>query len=137
MFYICIIKKYSNSLSEALAIKDSNLNEFQTLKNEISDYINFLSNLNPSKETHYSDLNKWSEPAYNTVHINLKKHGFINGEPELNKKNFKASIWWKIYGMLSNINYSTFVTNENVALHHISAYNRNKAFIQELQELIK
>ena len=66
----------------------------------------------------------------------LKKYGFVNGEPEINAKNFKATFWWQIYDLVSNIIYSPNLKTE-VFSHHSSAYERNEALIIEVNYILQ
>ncbi len=88
-----------------------------------------------SKRTHYTDLELWSEPAYEFIRKMLNKYGFINGNPEANAKNPNANFWWQIYCLLSNIVYSPNLVSE-VAYHHSSAFERNRALMIELNILL-
>ena len=89
-----------------------------------------------SKKTHYHNLDEWSKPIWNHIHEMLHKHGFISGDPEANLKNLKASFWWGIYKIFSNIIYSPNLVTE-VSLHHSSAWERNQAFHKELEILME
>lgn len=89
-----------------------------------------------SKNTHYDNLDAWSNKAYAYIHDMLKKYGFKNGDVEANNKNTDARFWWTIYGVLSSITYSPFLKTD-VSLHHSSAYERNEAMVQEIKSLIK
>lgn len=81
-----------------------------------------------SKKTHYNDLNLWSDEAYDFIHQMLKKYGFVNGDPE-------AHFWWQVYGLLSSIIYSPYLKSE-VAYHHSSAFERNRALLGELNDFL-
>jgi len=84
-----------------------------------------------SKKTHYEDLELWSKDAYGYIHDMLNKYGFKNGDPAANAQNANASLWWNVYGLLSNIIYSPNLKSE-VAYHHSSAFERNRALLAEL-----
>jgi hypothetical protein len=88
-----------------------------------------------SKHTHYKDLDSWSNKVYDFIHKKLKRHGFVNGEPELNRKNLNASVWRAIYGGFGSIVYSPHLKTE-VSLHHSSAFERNEALVLELDDLV-
>lgn len=88
-----------------------------------------------SKKTHYEQLEEWSKPAYGFIHDMLHKYGFVNGNPEANAKNPEASFWWAVYGLISNIIYSPNLKSE-VAYHHSSAFERNRALLAELNIII-
>lgn len=88
-----------------------------------------------SKRTHYEELEEWSKPAYGFIHDMLHKYGFVNGNPEANAKNANASLWWSVYGLLSNIIYSPNLKSE-VAYHHSSAFERNRALLAELNIIL-
>ncbi len=111
--------------------------ENKEVKEDLKLYYNLLQSLSStaSKKTHYDKLNEWSDKAYGFIHDMLKKYGFKNGQPEVNKLNNDASFWWAIYGVLSSICYSPYLETE-VAIHHSSAWERNKAMIAEMKSLI-
>jgi len=88
-----------------------------------------------SKKTHYQELEEWSKPAYGFIHDMLHKYGFVNGDPAANAKNPAASLWWAMYGLISNITYSPNLKSE-VAYHHSSAFERNRALLAELNTVI-
>lgn len=88
-----------------------------------------------SKRTHYDQLEDWSNPAYGFIHDMLHKYGFVNGDPEANAKNANASFWWNVYGLLGSIIYSPYLKSE-VAYHHSSAFERNRALLAELNIIL-
>lgn len=88
-----------------------------------------------SKKTHYEDLNIWSDDVYGFIHRMLEKYGFVNGNPEANAKNPEANFWWMVYGLMSSIIYSPYLKSE-VAYHHSSAFERNRALLGELNDLL-
>ena len=105
---------------------------------DIKEYLSLIKELSntASKKTHYDNLNVWSDAAYPFIHDRLKKYGFANGQPEVNKKNPNASLWWMIYQLLSNITYSPNLRTE-VSSHHSSAFERNEAMRMDLEKLIE
>ena len=88
-----------------------------------------------SKRTHYGDLNLWSNAVFGYVHDMLKKHKFVNGDPEANTLLPDAMFWWKVYSIVSNVIYSPHLKSE-VAYHHSSAYERNEALILEINDVL-
>lgn len=123
--------RISYSLTEAVEQKP--LASEKALK-DLEGYLTLLKSLSTtaSKQTHYHKLNDWSDVAYGYVHDMLKKYDFKNGGPD---QNDNARFWWTVYGMVSSIHYSTFLTT-NVALHHSSAFERNEALTKEIEYLI-
>lgn len=105
----------------------SDVKQFKELLDELSE--------TTSKETHYHNLDKWSDQAYGHVHDMLKKYGFKNGDVEANKKNPDASFWWSIYGIVSFCIYSPNLETQ-VANHHSSAWERNEALRKDIQDLL-
>jgi len=100
------------------------------------DFVLFYANLvfsreKHSKETHYNGLDEWRRFVYEMIHHALHKHGFVNGNPEANAKNKDATFWNEVYGIAGSIIYSPYLVTD-VANHHSSAYERNKALICEL-----
>lgn len=129
-----IIERYNHRIDEILEVKGASSEAL----NDIKDYLEIITSLSDtaSKKTHYDNLNEWSTKAYDFIHLSLKKYGFANGQPEVNKKNPNALLWWNIYGMLSSITYSPNIRTE-VSLHHSSAFERNEAMRMDLELLIK
>jgi len=109
----------------------------------LSDLIPFkelLDSLEPtaSKNTHYDRLDEWSDKVYEYVHDMLKKHGFVNGNMEANAKIPDAGFWWKIYGVVSDVCYSSNLNKTAlVATHHTSAYDRNEALRKDVDVIIR
>lgn len=91
-----------------------------------------------SKETHYHNLNQWSDQVYEFIHKMLDKYGFINGNVAANEKNVDASFWWKIYSVVGSLIYSPNLKPlVLVANHHSSAYDRNEALRKDLAIIIR
>jgi hypothetical protein len=88
-----------------------------------------------SKKTHYEDLDKWSSVIYGLIHDKLEKYGFENGNVEKNFKNADVSFWWNIYGLVGNIIYSPNLKTK-VQYHHASAFERNRALLAEINEIL-
>lgn len=88
-----------------------------------------------SKHTHYHKLDEWSNVVYKFIHDKLDENGFKNGDPEANDKNPGARFWWHIYGIMGGIHYSRHL-NTQVANHHSSAFERNEAFIAEVDDVL-
>lgn len=117
------IKILSNASMDAV----SNIHKFKT-------FLECLRNT-ASKKTHYDNITDYLNPVYEYVHNELANFGFVTGEPEINKKNPDASLWWAIFGIVNSITFSPHLKT-NVASHHASAYERNEALILELEVII-
>lgn len=104
------------------------------MKDDFKGLISLLEELRgvASKQTHYHNLDEWSTLVYDYIYNMLKKYNFKNGDMETNNKNPKALFWWEVYYVFSSIIYSPNLKSK-VANHHSSAYERNEAFIKELQ----
>jgi len=89
-----------------------------------------------SHQGFYDGLKEWSTPIYDYIDNILKKYGFVNGDPEYNKRYPDIQYWWGIYGMMNNIIYSPNLYTR-YPNHHSTAYERNEALIVELEYLIK
>ena len=120
--------KVSHSMLETLKLKTSP-ESVEDLKLFI-DLVETLRN-RVSKQTHYHNLDEWTKPTFGFIHDMLKKYGFINGEPEINKLNKDATFWYGLNSVVSNITYSPLLET-SVSLHHSSAFERNEALYKEL-----
>jgi hypothetical protein len=105
---------------------------------DLSDFRDLLISLRKtaSNQTHYHNLNEWSDRVYEFVHKKLKENKFKNGDPEANDKNPGARFWWNVYGIVGAAIYSRHLKT-NVSNHHSSAFERNEALILELEDAIK
>jgi hypothetical protein len=108
------------------------MNHLQKL-NELLKHLNTAKET-ASKRTHYDLLDEWSHPVSNIVHQILRESGFKNGNQEYNKQYTGIQFWWRIYEIWGSICYSKYLETE-VSRQHSSAYERNNAFIQELEAL--
>lgn len=89
-----------------------------------------------SKNYGYDRLNEWSKPISDLISTILYRHGFKNGEKEYNDTLPDVVYIWKVYETWTLIIYSPNLKTK-VANHHASAYERNEAFIIELENLLK
>lgn len=89
-----------------------------------------------SKNTHYDKLDDWSKPLYQYIHDMLRKYGFVNGDPEANKKLPDALFWWGVYKCMNSVIYSTNLKTQ-VSSHHSSAWERNEVLMIEVPILAK
>lgn len=121
----------TKDIVESVQKENVNMQDFKAL----TDMVNAAKST-ASKQTHYHQLNEWSNPIWDHIHNMLKKTGFKNGEPEENAKNLKTQFWWSVYQLFSNIVYSPNLKTE-VATHHSSAWERNEAFSIELSIISK
>jgi len=103
---------------------------------ELVEFLEFLNNLNPSKKTHYQDLDIWSDEVYNFIRAKLEKHGFIQAAPLKGvEQPPKAKLWWLVYGLVGAVIHSPNLKTE-VAHHHSSAFEQNEALKTDLKEII-
>jgi hypothetical protein len=103
--------------------------------NDIKTFTDFLSKLEPCKETHYKNLDETFDSVYEELSILLNKYGFTNGDPEANDLIPEIKLLWMIYQEIDCHQYSRFYDDvtENCAIHHISAYARIYCLHQELK----
>lgn len=102
--------------------------------NDIKSFTDFLSKLEPCKETHYQNLDETFDSVYEKLDILLTKYGFVNGDPEANDLIPEIKLLWTIYKEIDCSQYSKFYNDviENCARHHISAYARIYCLHKEL-----
>ncbi|MEK6828999.1 MAG: hypothetical protein AABY15_02650 [Nanoarchaeota archaeon] len=128
--------KYSHSVEECLIHQG-------TSEDCLKDLIPFKELLDSmestaSKKTHYDRLSEWSDKAYGYVHDMLKKRGFVSGDMEANANKPDAGFWWKVYGIVSSVCYSSNLKQTAlVATHHTSAYDRNEALRKDIDVIIR
>lgn len=111
-------------------------------KTKLLEFRSMLDKLEPSKKTHYGNLDEsFSNPVYDFVHNSLKEFGFVNGEPEINKTNQDAMLFWALYGNIECFDYSPYFhdvkEDESVARHHSSAYVRCEVLKREIDNFIQ
>jgi hypothetical protein len=126
--------RYSSRVLDTINVLPRASAEAITDLKAYADYVEGLRTI-ASEKTHYHDLNVWSDKAYEFIHAMLKKYGFVNGDPEANALLPDATLWWMVYGLISNVIYSPHLKTQ-VAYHHASAYERNEALILELKDVI-
>lgn len=101
------------------------------LLHKVHDFLYLLENLNPSKQTHYHQLDEWRNPITDFLHKVLNETGFVNGQGCSNEE---CSFWWSVYTSPDLIVFSNYLKTQ-VNNHHASAFERNEALIQFFEDI--
>lgn len=98
--------------------------------------IEVCKNSNPTKKTHYTNLDTWLDQLNKFTNEKFYSYGLINGDREANKDNYPVRYWCKLTSLIVEIIWSPHLKSE-VSHHHSSAHSRNEAYIAELQLILK
>ena len=124
------MKEFSHRVDKCL--------EAETSQESFDDLRGFLEGLQAldkiaSKGTHYDRLSEWSDAVYAYVHNKLEKYDFIQASKEQNQD---ATFWFLIYQVVGNVCYSKHMKSQT-AVHHSSAWERNRALIADIEDILE